>query len=79
MPKPQYRLDKSSYYFDKYKEYYGHDFGSRALKRACWRKYLSFLRSSIDYPRDDMEVCGWLDSIASEKVNNPKDKFYMKG
>jgi hypothetical protein len=53
--------------------------GSNRLFKACWSTYRAFLRSSIDSPSDDEEVHTWLDTIAADKVNNPKSTFYIYG
>jgi hypothetical protein len=73
-----YKLNKRDYYFKRYKCEYGHSFGSDAFRRACWRTYLGYLRGTDD-PQSDSDVLGWLENIASEKVNNPKSKFYIYG
>ena len=51
---------------------------SDALFEACWRDYLYFVRNS-DSPTDMNDVMRVLDQIASEKVNNPKSRFYIYG
>lgn len=53
--------------------------GSQALFNACWNQYLAWLRGAIDSPDDQGDVDNWLDQIASEKVNNPRSKFYIYG
>ncbi len=59
---------------------YRHSFrGSDRLFRACWTQYRRYLVGSIDDPTCDDDVAGWLDSIASEKVNNSKSVFYLRG
>lgn len=74
-----YKLQKPSYYWRIYMDMNGHSFGSGRLKRACWRQYRYFLQGSIDDPTDDQDVIGWLESIASERVNNSKSTFYIYG
>ena len=51
---------------------------SNRLVSAAWRQYRAYL-SVIDEPRDDSDVLDVLDSIISEKVNNPKSVFYLRG
>lgn len=53
--------------------------GSDALFSACWRKYLGYLNGSIDDPKEQSDVDGWLNTIASEKVNDPKSRFFIHG
>lgn len=53
--------------------------GSERLFQACWRQYLSYLRGAIDNPDSQTDIDSWLDSIASEKVNNYKSVFYIYG
>lgn len=53
--------------------------GGAALFASCWRTYLGYLRGAIDYPSSQSDVDGWLEQIASEKVNNPRSKFYIYG
>ncbi len=64
-----YVLQPFSYYRPKFR-------GSLALKRACWRQYLN---GAIDDPTCDQDVMDWLENIASERVNNPKSRFYIYG
>ena len=47
--------------------------GSDRLFRACWRMLAQFS------PTDDVNVMEILDSVASEKVNNPRSSFYIYG
>ena len=61
------------------KEYYKDFDGSPALFRACWNTYKGYLLGSIDSPKCDMDVTDWLETIASEKVNNPRSVFYIYG
>lgn len=53
--------------------------GSDRLFAACWRQYLTYLAESIDNPTCQSDIDGWLESIASEKVNNPRSVFYLYG
>lgn len=53
--------------------------GSGRLFEACWRQYKGYTNSAISEPNNIREVMGWLDSIASEKVNNPNSRFYILG
>lgn len=52
---------------------------SDRLFRACWAHYRRLLANAIDFPNSDDDVVSWLDSIASEKVNNPRSTFYIYG
>jgi hypothetical protein len=54
------------------------DVGDRpALFDACWRMIMKFANQGdiSDY----QHLRALYDSIASEKVNNPRSKFYMHG
>jgi hypothetical protein len=53
--------------------------GSEELFDACWRQYRTYVNGAIDDPEDLGDVLEWLDSIAAEKVNNPRSRFYMYG
>ena len=53
--------------------------GSQALFDACWNQYKRWLSGAIDDPDTIDDILGWLDSIAAEKVNNPKSKFHIYG
>lgn len=53
--------------------------GSAALFEACWRQYITYLNGAIDDPRNQGDVDSWLDTIASEKVNNSRSRFYIHG
>ena len=53
--------------------------GSNRLFDNCWKTYKRYLNGSIDDPNNLSDVVGWLDSIASEKVNNEKSIFYIYG
>ena len=53
--------------------------GSQGLFNACWRQYRGYINGSIDDPQDIDDVMSWLDSIASEKVNNSNSRFYIYG
>lgn len=53
--------------------------GSQELFNACWRQYMTWLNGAIDDPKALSDVINWLDQIASEKVNNPKSRFYIYG
>jgi hypothetical protein len=52
--------------------------GSKHLFDTCWREYLRNL-SGTDEPNKQSDVDDWLNTIASEKVNNPKSQFYIYG
>lgn len=54
------------------------DIGDRpALFDACWREIMKFANQGdvVDY----QHLKDLYDSIASEKVNNPRSKFYIYG
>jgi len=53
--------------------------GSNSLFSACWRQYLGYLHGATDNPESQDDIDSWLDSIASEKVNNPRSTFYIYG
>lgn len=53
--------------------------GSEDLFNACWKKYCNYLNGAIDQPADIDGVMSWLESIASEFVNNSKSRFYIYG
>ena len=53
--------------------------GTDRFFAACWSQYLRYLETAIDFPKTQEEVSAWLDSIASEKVNDPKSKFFIHG
>ena len=54
--------------------------GSRDLFEAVWRKLRSYAKSSIDLDwNDNKEVEQWLESFASEFVNDPESRFYIYG
>ena len=53
--------------------------GTNDLFNACWKQYREYLKGSIDNPTCQEDIDAWLDTIASEKVNNPKSKFYIYG
>jgi len=53
--------------------------GSGALFDACWNQYKQWLNGAIDSPENISDVMNWLDNIASEKVNNPRSRFYIYG
>ena len=53
--------------------------GSTRLFNACWRQYRQWLNGAIDDPINLDDVMQWLDTIASEKVNNPASSFYIHG
>jgi hypothetical protein len=54
--------------------------GSDRLFRACYREYTGLITAgAIDYPRDKIDASGWLETLASGKVNNPRSVFYMYG
>jgi len=67
-----YKLKAKSYYRRKFD-------GSDRLFNTCWNQYRNWLNSAIDDPQEDSDVLDWLDSIASEKVNNSKSTFYIYG
>ena len=54
--------------------------GSNDLFNSCWRQYCNaYSAGGIDEPTCQEDVNNLLDSIASEKVNNPKSEFYIYG
>lgn len=53
--------------------------GSQALFDACWRKYRGFVNGATDDPQSILDVMNWLDSIASELVNDSSSRFYIRG
>jgi hypothetical protein len=53
--------------------------GSERLFNACWKQYREYLAGSIEDPQSIEDVTGWLETIASEKVNNPDSTFYIYG
>ena len=53
--------------------------GSNELFDACWRQYRQYVNGGTDDPDDIDDVMEWLDGIASEKVNNPKSRFWIYG
>jgi hypothetical protein len=53
--------------------------GSGALFNACWRQYRAYLVGSIDDPENIGDVMSWLDTLAAERVNNSKSRFYITG
>ena len=67
-----YKLQSRDYYQKQFR-------GSLALFTACWRQYRTWLNGAIDGPTCDSDVLEWLDQIASEKVNNPKSRFFIYG
>ena len=69
-----YKLQSRQYY----REFFTED--STALFNACWTVYKRYLNSSaIDNPACDDDVESWIDSIISEKVNNPNSQYYIYG
>ena len=67
-----YTLKTPSYYQTTFE-------GSERLFRAAWRQYRRLLTDSIDTPACDSDVNDWLDSIASEMVNDTDSRFYIYG
>ena len=63
------------------KEDYARGFdGSRDLFDTVWRKLRSYAKSSINLDwNNNKEVESWLETLASELVNNPKSRFYIYG
>ena len=53
--------------------------GSGRLFGACWSTYLGDLNGAIDMPECSLDIDDWLETIASEKVNNPNSVFYIYG
>jgi hypothetical protein len=53
--------------------------GSLALFEACWREYRGHVRGAIDSPSSIEDVTGWLETLASNKVNNPQSRFFIHG
>jgi len=67
-------------YEPKPKRYYKRYFeGSRELYNYCWNKYTGYLKGAIDDPTNDADVNSWLESLASEAVNNSRTKYYVYG
>ena len=67
-----YKLQRPSYYRPMF------DGGDR-LFACAWRTYVRWRAGSIDSPDSDDEVVGWLNQIASERVNNSRSSFYIYG
>jgi len=67
------------YQLKKKSEYRKLSDDSERLFTSCWRKYTYYLKGSIDDPKSDSDVLNWLNSIASEKVNNSRSRFYITG
>ena len=63
------------------KERYRKSFsGSSDLFNVCWRKLLSYAKSSIDLDwHDSEEVERWLSVLSSELVNDSSSRFYIYG
>jgi hypothetical protein len=54
--------------------------GSRDLFDTVWRKLRSYAKSSINLDwNDNKEVEQWLDTLASELVNDSSSRFYIYG
>jgi hypothetical protein len=53
--------------------------GSTRLFNACWHQYRSYVKGAIDDPTCLADVTDWLDTLASEKVNNSRSSFYIYG
>ncbi len=53
--------------------------GSQSLYDACWREFERNMAMGAYDSMDQQRANQELDSIASEKVNNPKSKFYIYG
>ena len=49
--------------------------GSERLFRACW----NYFWLEFDSPSDFIGLTEALDSIAAERVNNPRSSFYIHG
>lgn len=49
------------------------------LFNNAWKEYIRYLNGSIDNPNDEEDIYNWIDNIISEKVNNPKSKYYIYG
>jgi len=67
-----YKMPPKRVFRDRFK-------GSDALFEACWRQYRQYLNGAIDDPTCDDDVMGWLESIASERVNSSSSRFYLYG
>ena len=52
---------------------------SNNLFDSAWRQYIIWLHGSINNPETDDDIRNWIDKIISEKVNNPKSKYYIIG
>ena len=54
--------------------------GSRDLFDTVWRKLRSYAKSSINLDwNDNKEVESWLETLASESVNDSSSRFYIYG
>lgn len=51
--------------------------GHEQLFEACWRKLKKYRHATDIATQEDADR--WLDELASEMVNNPKSRFYLKG
>lgn len=71
-----------NYYERKPKKYYRKFFMdcSDRLFTSAWKQYLSYQKmGAIDNPKSDEDICDWIDSIISEKVNNNCSQFFIYG
>jgi len=47
---------------------------------AAWRQLATWVRQgAIDDPTCEADIINWIDQIISEKVNNPRSRFYIYG
>lgn len=53
--------------------------GSAELFNSCWSKYKRDILPGTDNPQNISDVMQWLDTIAAEKVNDSKSRFYIYG
>lgn len=53
--------------------------GSERLFNACWRQYRAYVNGATADPQNIDDVTGWINSIASEKVNDSRSTFYIYG
>jgi hypothetical protein len=54
--------------------------GSVDLFNACWRKLRNLAKSSVNLDwNNNKEVESWLETLASELVNEPTSRFYIYG
>ncbi len=52
--------------------------GSDDLFKACWHVLYRVIQHGTELDTQD-DVDEWLDQLASERVNNPRSRFYIYG